>query len=87
MAAAQWFHLHGARTGRETLNPLNSSAFFRANEALVEYLFRDERCFSPFGITRDPACRIRWSRMGVFDQIFAKLAGQAGAPDRLMLEH
>jgi putative transposase len=29
---------------------------------------------------------IRWSRMGVFDRIFANLAGQAGPPDRLIVD-
>lgn len=29
---------------------------------------------------------IRWSRMGVFNQIFAGLAGKAGQPDRLMID-
>lgn len=29
---------------------------------------------------------IRWSRMGVFDQIFANLAGQSGKPDRLIID-
>ena len=29
---------------------------------------------------------IRWSRMGVFDRIFAALAAQAGRPDRLMID-
>jgi len=29
---------------------------------------------------------IRWSRMGVFDQIFESLAGQAGSPDRLIID-
>ena len=29
---------------------------------------------------------VRWSRMGVFDRIFAALAGEAGAPDRLMID-
>jgi transposase len=29
---------------------------------------------------------IRWSRMGVFDKIFANLAGQAGAPERLIID-
>jgi len=29
---------------------------------------------------------VRWSRMGVFDRIFAALAGAAGVPDRLMLD-
>jgi transposase len=29
---------------------------------------------------------IRWSRMGVFNRIFAELAGSAGAPDRLMID-
>src|SRR3954467_12563032 len=29
---------------------------------------------------------IRWSRMGVFNQIFAGLAGKAGEPDRLMID-
>ena len=29
---------------------------------------------------------IRWSRLGVLDRIFAGLAGQAGAPDRLMID-
>ena len=28
---------------------------------------------------------IRWSRMGVFDRIFASLAGQSGKPDRLII--
>lgn len=29
---------------------------------------------------------IRWSRMGVFDRIFANLAGQAGKPDQLIID-
>ena len=29
---------------------------------------------------------IRWSRMGVFDQIFAALVTEAGPPDRLMID-
>ncbi len=29
---------------------------------------------------------IRWSRMGVFNRIFAELAGRAGTPDRLMID-
>ena len=29
---------------------------------------------------------VRWSRRGVFERIFAALAGQAGAPDRLMID-
>ena len=29
---------------------------------------------------------VRWSRMGVFNRIFAELAGQAGKPDRLMID-
>ena len=29
---------------------------------------------------------IRWSRMGVFDRIFAALAAQGGAPERLMID-
>jgi putative transposase len=29
---------------------------------------------------------VRWSRMGVFDRIFAALAGQAGEPDRLIID-
>src|SRR5271168_4444350 len=29
---------------------------------------------------------VRWSRMGVFNHIFAELAGQAGPPDRLMID-
>jgi putative transposase len=29
---------------------------------------------------------IRWSRLGVFDRIFAELAGQAGAPERLIID-
>jgi putative transposase len=29
---------------------------------------------------------IRWSRMGVFDRIFASLAADAGPPDRLMID-
>jgi transposase len=29
---------------------------------------------------------IRWSRMGVFDRIFAALAAEDGAPDRLMID-
>ena len=29
---------------------------------------------------------IRWSRLGAFDRIFARFAGQAGAPDRLMID-
>lgn len=29
---------------------------------------------------------IRWSRLGVFNRIFAALAGHAGEPDRLMID-
>ena len=29
---------------------------------------------------------IRWSRMGVFDRIFANLAGQPGKPGRLIID-
>jgi putative transposase len=29
---------------------------------------------------------IRWSRMGVFDRIFANLAGQAGSPEQLIID-
>jgi putative transposase len=29
---------------------------------------------------------IRWSRMGVFERIFAGLAGEAGEPDRLIID-
>lgn len=29
---------------------------------------------------------IRWSRLGVFNRIFVKLAGQAGEPDRIMID-
>ena len=29
---------------------------------------------------------IRWSRMGVFNRIFASLAGAAGTPDTLMID-
>jgi putative transposase len=29
---------------------------------------------------------IRWSRLGVFDRFFAGLAGQAGKPERLMID-
>ena len=29
---------------------------------------------------------IRWSRLGVFNQIFAELAGKSGQPDRLMID-
>jgi putative transposase len=29
---------------------------------------------------------VRWSRMGVFNNIFAELAGQEGPPDRLMID-
>ena len=29
---------------------------------------------------------VRWSRRGVFERILAALAGQAGAPDRLMID-
>ena len=29
---------------------------------------------------------VRWSRLGVFDRIFAGLAGAAGEPDRLMID-
>lgn len=29
---------------------------------------------------------IRWSRLGVFNRIFAALAGNDGAPDRLMID-
>ncbi len=29
---------------------------------------------------------IRWSRLGVFNRIFAELAGKAGKPDRIMID-
>ncbi len=29
---------------------------------------------------------VRWSRLGVFNRIFAALAGKAGEPDRLMID-
>jgi len=29
---------------------------------------------------------IRWSRLGIFNRIFAELAGKAGTPDRLMID-
>ena len=29
---------------------------------------------------------VRWSRLGVFNRIFAALAGEAGAPDTLMID-
>lgn len=29
---------------------------------------------------------IRWSRLGVFNRIFAELAGNAGQPDRIMID-
>lgn len=29
---------------------------------------------------------VRWSRMGVFDRIFAALAAEGGAPERLMID-
>jgi putative transposase len=29
---------------------------------------------------------VRWSRMGVFNHIFAELAGRSGLPDRLMID-
>lgn len=29
---------------------------------------------------------VRWSRMGVFSRIFAALAGEAGEPDRLIID-
>ena len=29
---------------------------------------------------------VRWSRMGVFNRIFAALAGKPGQPDRLMID-
>ena len=29
---------------------------------------------------------VRWSRLGVFDRIFASLAAEAGAPGRLMID-
>lgn len=29
---------------------------------------------------------VRWSRMGVFDRIFAALAGEAGEPDQLIID-
>jgi putative transposase len=29
---------------------------------------------------------VRWSRMGVFNRIFAELAKQAGTPERLMID-
>ena len=29
---------------------------------------------------------IRWSRLGVFNRIFAELAGKAGEPDRIMID-
>lgn len=29
---------------------------------------------------------VRWSRLGVFNRIFAELAGQAGEPERIMID-
>ena len=29
---------------------------------------------------------VRWSRLGVFNRIFAELAGRAGEPDRIMID-
>lgn len=29
---------------------------------------------------------VRWSRMGVFNRIFAELAGRAGVPEKLMID-
>jgi len=29
---------------------------------------------------------MRWSRMGIFNRIFAELAGKTGTPDRLMID-
>ena len=29
---------------------------------------------------------MRWSRLGVFNRIFAELAGKAGEPDRIMID-
>ena len=29
---------------------------------------------------------VRWSRLGVFDRVFAALAAEAGPPDRLMID-
>lgn len=29
---------------------------------------------------------VRWSRLGVFNRIFAELAGSAGEPDRIMID-
>ena len=29
---------------------------------------------------------VRWSRLGVFDRIFASLAGERGTPDQLMID-
>lgn len=29
---------------------------------------------------------VRWSRMGVFNRIFAELAGKSGTPERLMID-
>ena len=29
---------------------------------------------------------VRWSRLGIFNRIFSELAGQAGEPDRLMID-
>jgi putative transposase len=29
---------------------------------------------------------LRWSRLGVFNRIFVELAGQAGEPDRIMID-
>jgi putative transposase len=31
-------------------------------------------------------CFIRWSRLGLFNCIFAELAGKAGEPDRIMID-
>lgn len=31
-------------------------------------------------------CFIRWSRLGVFNRIFAELAAKGGKPDRLMID-
>ena len=31
-------------------------------------------------------CFVRWSKMGIFNRIFAELAGKAGKPDQLMID-
>jgi transposase len=43
-----------------------------------------QRCYGPHKTFYNRL--VRWSKMGIFNRIFAELAGKAGMPGRLMID-